>query len=216
MEPRNLERYKRRTIVLHWAHAVSFVLLVLTGAVMFVPGTGASGGFSTEVAHRAAAAVFVAGPVIYMILYPRAAWSFVKETFDWGKEDWGWFRAAPGYYFGGAEDRMPPQGHINTGQRMWQLVIIMTGIVFLVTGALMLFARSSLPLITYQWALFAHAVAFVAVLVMFLVHLYLGLFHPRTRGGFAGIIDGRVTPSYARDHYLKWYTEVTGSKNEEL
>jgi len=188
------------------------VLLILTGAVMFVPGTGTSGGFSIEVAHRAGAAIFVAGPVIYIILYPRAGWSFVRETFDWGKEDLVWFRAAPDYYFGGTEDRMPPQGHINTGQRMWQLVIIMTGIVFLVTGGMMLFARSSLPLATYQWTLFAHAIAFIIVLVMFLVHLYLGLFHPRTRGGLAGIIDGRVTSSYARDHYPKWYQEKTGLK----
>ena len=32
-----------------------------------------------------------------------------KETLTWGKNDFNWLQAAPLYYFGGAEEKMPPQ-----------------------------------------------------------------------------------------------------------
>ena len=146
MEARTVERFKKRTIWFHWIHTASFLLLLITGAILFFPGTGgpAAGG-ATRMIHHVAAVVFVAGALLYVPLNPKMALQFVKDTLNWGKDDFNWLKAAPDYYFGGPEDNMPPQSHINTGQRMWQTVILSTGVVFLVTGAIMWFGRGSVP-----------------------------------------------------------------------
>jgi len=175
---------------------------------MFLPGIGPSGGYFIGTVHRIAAVAFIAPPAIYAIYEPSSLLRFCRETFIWNKDDIKWFRAAPAYYFGGGKEGMPPQDKINTGQKMWQLVIFGTGIVFLITGAVMWFYKPSLALAIYQWILFTHGIAFIIVFVMFLVHLYMGLFHPMTRDSLRSMLDGKVSPSYAKSHYRKWYDRI--------
>ena len=215
MEKRTIERYNKRAILLHWVHVAAFVVLVLTGAAMFLPGVGPSGGYSTGIVHRVASVAFIASPVMYAIYQPGSILHFCKETFSWNKDDLKWFRAAPAYYFGGSEDNMPAQGRINTGQKMWQLVIFGTGMVFLITGAIMWFFKSALALDTYQWILFIHGIAFIIVFVMFLVHIYMGLLHPRMNESLRSMLDGKISPSYARSHYRKWYDRATDVQPDE-
>ena len=45
-EPRVVERFKKRTIWLHWIHTAAFLVLIVTGAILFFPGLGeaAAGG----------------------------------------------------------------------------------------------------------------------------------------------------------------------------
>lgn len=112
---------------------------------------------------------------------------------------------------GGTEEQMPPQGRLNTGQKIWQLVILGTGCVFLVTGATMWFFRSKIAIDVYLWLLFIHGIAFVVVSVMFLVHIYVAVLHPRMRGSLPSILDGKVSPSYAKRHYRKWYDKLVGN-----
>ena len=210
MENRTVERYRKRTVLFHWAHAASFAILLLTGTVMFLPGTGPSGGDSIAIVHRIAAVIFIAMPALYAFYEPKAAAGFIRETIFWGKEDLKWLIAAPDHYFGGPEDKMPPQARLNTGQKVWQLVIIGTGFVFLVTGAIMWLFKSRIAIDAYQWVLFVHGTAFVIVFVMFLVHFYMGVFHPGMRESLPSMLDGKISPSYAKRHYRKWYDKVRG------
>ena len=133
------------------------------------------------------------------------AFAFINGTFIWGIDDLRWFFAAPGYYFGGSSEKMPPQGHINAGQKLWQLVIIGTGMNFILTGTMLWFFRSSIELATYEWILVAHGIAFVVVTAMFLTHVYMGMLHPRMRESLPSMLDGKISEEYARGHYRKWY-----------
>jgi formate dehydrogenase subunit gamma len=212
VEDRTIERYKRRSVLLHWVHSASFVALILTGSVSFLPGTGPVGGGAIGILHRIAVVVFVAIPALHSVLEPRTALGFVKEAFAWGRDDLKWFLAAPGYYFGGPEEGMPAQGRVNAGQRLWELVILVTGLIFLGTGTILWFFRWSVPIYVYQWALFVHGVAFVIVLAMFVVHLYTGVLHPRFRESLRSMLDGKVSPSYAKRHYRKWYDGIVNGR----
>lgn len=213
MEARVVERFKMRTIWFHWIHTASFLVLIITGAILFVPGGGvlAEGG-ATRIIHRIAAVIFIAGPILYFLLNPRMALRFIKETLSWGKDDLGWLKAAPDYYFGGPEEKMPPQGHVNTGQKMWQLVILSTGVVFLATGVIMWFFRGNVSPGVFQWSVFTHALAFVAAFLMLLVHIYLSIIHPRMSESLRSMLDGKVSPTYAKHHYGKWYHEMSVEK----
>ena len=211
-EDRTIERYRKRTVLLHWVHSASFVVLIVTGGVLFLPGLGPVGGAAIGIVHRIAVVIFVAVPVLHALYEPRTALGFVKDALAWTKEDLKWFMAAPGYYFGGPEEKMPAQDRVNAGQKLWELVILVTGAVFLATGTILWFFRWSVTIPVYQWTLFVHGIAFVIVLVMFLVHLYLAVLHPRFRESLRSMLDGRVSPSYAKRHHRRWYDRITGNR----
>jgi formate dehydrogenase subunit gamma len=186
--------------------------LIVTGGVLFLPGLGPVGGGAIGIIHRIAVVIFVVVPVLHALYEPKTALGFVKDALAWTKDDLKWFLAAPGYYFGGPEEKMPAQDRVNAGQKLWELVILATGAVFLATGSVLWFFRWSVPIPVYQWTLFVHGIAFVIVLVMFLVHLYLAVLHPRFRESLRSMLDGRVSPSYAKRHYRRWYDRITGNR----
>jgi formate dehydrogenase subunit gamma len=210
---RTIQRFRKRSIALHWVHSAAFVTLVITGLLLYVPAFGvvAAGG-ATRLLHRIAAVLFGIAPLCYAITNPSSAWHFLRESFTWGSRDLGWVRAAPGYYFGGDETKMPPQPHINTGQKLWQLIVILSSVVFLITGALIWFFGPNLPAGVISWCVVVHDIAFIIVLIMFLVHVYLGSVHPRMTESFRSMLDGKVSAEYARSHYQRWYEEITGNQ----
>ena len=209
-EARIVERFKKRTIWFHWIHTAAFLVLLVTGAILFLPGLGApAAGGLTRSLHRIAAVVFIAAPLVYFIINPKMSWRFIKETFTWGKDDITWLRAAPDYYFGGDESKMIPQGHVNTGQKMWEFITLTTGILFVVSGLLMWFLKDTLSPGFFQWMVVVHDIAFVAAFLMLLVHIYLGVIHPRMTESLRSMWDGRISKKYARSHYSKWYDEIS-------
>lgn len=212
---RVVERFKKRTIWFHWIHTVSFLTLIVTGAILFFPGIGApAAGGLTRLIHRIAVLFFVGAPIIYFIFNPKMSLHFIKETLTWGKDDLGWMRAAPLYYFGVAEEKMPPQGHVNTGQKMWQFVVLGTGILFLISGFIMCFLKDIVSTTLFQWCIVIHDVAFVLAFLMLLVHVYLGIIHPRMTESFRSMVDGKISKKYASSHYGKWYQEISASKKK--
>jgi len=215
MEARTVERFKKRTIWFHWIHTTAFLLLIITGAILFFPGLGsAAAGGATRIIHHVAAVVFIGGAILYIPLNPKMALQFVKDTLKWGKGDVEWLKAAPDYYFGGAEEKMPPQEHINTGQKMWQAVVLSTGVVFLVTGAIMWFARGSVSEGVFQWCMVFHSLAFIVALAMLFVHIYLGALHPRMTESLRSMLNGKISITYAKHHYGKWYDKISEVKNK--
>ena len=211
---RVVELFMKPTIWFHWFHSAAFLTLVVTGAILFIPGLGgpAAGGL-TRLIHRIAVVFFVGAPIIYAVFYPRMSLHFIKETLSWGKGDIEWVMKAPDYYFGGAEEKMPPQGHINTGQKMWQLVVLGTGSLFLVSGLVMWFLKDILAPGFFQWCVIVHDVAFILAFLMLLVHVYLGIIHPTMTESLRSMWDGKISITYAKHHYGKWYDETsTGEK----
>jgi formate dehydrogenase subunit gamma len=212
-EARVVERFKKRTIWFHWIHTAAFLVLLVTGAILFLPGLGgpAAGGLTRSI-HRIAVIFFVGAPIVYFIINPKMTLHFIKETFTWGRNDLEWVSRAPDYYFGGDEEKMPPQGHVNTGQKMWQLIVLGTGILFLFSGFIMWFLKDSVPTGLFQWCVIVHDIAFLLAFLMLLVHVYLGIIHPRMTESLRSMWDGKISKKYARSHYGKWYEEVAKDK----
>jgi formate dehydrogenase subunit gamma len=204
-DQRNIVRYSRHSRTLHWMHTAAFVILLLTGLARMLHQAPSGGFHVVSIIHRVAAGMFVLLPLLYYFIWPQQVREFIKSLFQWNKTDIQWLKAAPPYYFGSSENKMPPQGWINPGQRAWELVIIITGIVFIITGIPLWFFEFSVPLAFYQWALSIHAVAFIVVTIFFLLHIYLGVFHPRFKESLRSMLDGRISAKYARAHYRKWF-----------
>ncbi len=216
MTHQEVEKYRKQIRVLHWIHSGAFVLLFLTGLVLFIPGLGflAQDGW-TRLIHRIGAAIFVVAPLIYIILDPKAVARGLKQAFDWGKEDIGWLQAAPRYYFLGDEKQMPPQGSMNTGQKMWWFMVIVFGVIFVLTGAVMWFAKTAAPSAVLQWMVFIHDISFIVTGAMFLLHIYLGVLHPLMTEAWGAMASGKISADYAKAHHGKWYEEITRGKVEK-
>jgi len=112
----------------------------------------------------------------------KATWHGVKEAFVWGTKDVGWMLAAPRYYFLSDEAAMPPQGHMNSGQKLWWLMVIVFGAVFLFTGVVMWAFKTTAPSSFLQWMVVLHDIAFITTGAMLLVHVYLSTIHPLMAG----------------------------------
>ena len=208
-----LPRYSKQVRILHWVTAVTWTVLFITGLFLFVPvfGGAARGGISTLL-HHIAAIVVVAWAVRFLLWHPKASMEGIKFAFKWGSADVKWAMAAVPYYFFGKEEKMPPQEHMNTGQKLWWLIVLGAGALMVLTGALMLFFKTLLPQDVFMWAATFHAVGMVALFTMALVHVYLSVFHPKMRGIFWSMVNGTVPAWYAESHHKKWYDELTKHK----
>lgn len=121
----------------------------------------------------------------------------------------GWLQAAPRYYFLGDETAMPPQGHMNTGQKLWWFLVLVFGIILVITGLIMWAFKTTAPAGLLQWTVFVHDVAFIITGSMFFVHIYLGVFHPLMTEAWYSMAQGKVSAEYAKSHHGKWYKEVS-------
>jgi formate dehydrogenase subunit gamma len=216
-----VERYRRETRILHWLIAISFSLLFLTGLVLFVPALGFLAQDSwTRVIHRIMAVVFVVAPLHYMLTNWKASWHGIKEAFTWGMDDIGWLLAAPRYYFLCDESRMPPQEHINTGQKMWWLMVLLCSLGFTGTGFVMWFLKPIVPDVFFQWMVVLHDLLFIATAPMFFVHVYLSCFHPlmgpASEGAWSSMARGKVSVHYAQSHHGKWYARVVARAGRKI
>ena len=216
MTHHEVEKYRKPIRILHWVHTGAFMLLFLTGLVLFIPQLGflAEDGW-TRLIHRIGAAIFVVAPLIYLPLNWKSSWKGIKEAFTWGSEDIGWLQAAPRYYFLGDESDMPPQGHMNTGQKMWWFIVIVFGVIFIITGLIMWAFKTIAPGALLQWMVFIHDVAFIVSGAMLFVHIYLSILHPMMTDAWGAITGGKISVEYAKSHHGKWYEEVSRSKEKK-
>jgi formate dehydrogenase subunit gamma len=211
--PQEVEKYRKPTRVLHWIHVSAFVILFLTGLVLFIPALGIIAQDSvTRVIHRIAAVIFVIIPLWSLLTNWTASWKSVAEAFTWGEEDIGWLKAAPRYYFLGDKRGMPPQGHMNSGQKMWWFLTIVFGVVFILTGLVMWFLKTVAPSALLQWMVFFHDIAFIVTGAMFFVHIYLGVIHPLMTESWGAMTGGKISVEYAKAHHSKWYDEVASKE----
>jgi len=207
-----VERYRKATRALHWVHAGAFVILFITGLLLFIPGISVAAQDSwTRLIHRIAVVVFIIAPLIYLPLNWKSSWKGIKEAFTWGNGDIGWLKAAPRYYFLNDDKGMPPQGHMNTGQKMWWFMVITFGVIFIITGAIMWFAKAAAPAAVLQWMVFVHDIAFIVTGAMLFVHIYLSVLHPLMTESWSSMTKGTVSADYAKSHHGKWYSKITNS-----
>ena len=213
MEERYVKRFSASERLAHWLHFLAFTVLLGTGGFLYMPAlqpfTVGTAGQAARLAHRVAAVVFIACPLIYLIGDPKGFFYSLREAFSWGAEDVQWLRLAWCYYTRGAKCAgIPPQGKYNAGQKLNVLTQIVAFILFTVTGLTMWFGHGVVSPALFRWAVIIHDLSVTAVLVLFLLHLYLVAIHPFTRESIMAMFEGVVTREYAQEHHARWYEEV--------
>jgi formate dehydrogenase subunit gamma len=209
--PEQIVKYQRSTRVLHWIHTGAFLLLFITGLIIFIPAFGpAAAGGATRIVHRVGAILFVAIPILRFLMGPSSSLSGVLKAFVWDSGDIGWLKAAPRYYFLGDEKAMPPQGEMNSGQKLWWLITVVAWVVFTITGGIMWFGKETLGPSALTTMVLLHDIMMSIVIPMIFVHLYLGIIHPLMTEAWNSMWHGTVSAEYAKQHHAKWYQEIKG------
>ena len=200
-------RYNLRERLTHWVAAGSYLYLLATGLAFWSPwmfwlAVVLGGGQISRMLHPWAGLIFT-GSVIYMY----GMWS---KQMRLEAVDRAWWKSLR-YYITNQDDKMPPAGRYNAGQKFLFWSFFVSGLVLLLTG-LVLWFTDSLPW-NLRWlryiAVILHPIAALVTIANFMIHIYMGVF--AERGAFGSVIRGDVSMEFAKRYHPGWYEEIIGS-----
>lgn len=208
---RPILRYTLRERIVHWIAALAYLYLLLTGLAFWSPKlfwiAGALGGGPVVRAWHPWAGLLFVGSVLWMLKEWRKDMRATPADRAWRREI--------KRYVENDDERLPPIGRFNIGQKQFFWIMLWAGVVLLLSGLVMWFTDYvpwSLRLLR-QASVLLHAIAFLFTAAAFIVHIYMGT--AVVRGGFSSIIRGEVSPAWARTHHALWLAEVSGDKPEQ-
>jgi formate dehydrogenase subunit gamma len=190
--------------------AIFFLLSLLTGFAIYSPwlfrwiAPAFGGGARTRALHPWFGLVFEIA-----FFFQFLNW-FVPMS--WTSPDTRWLKRIKRYATN--KDKLEPDevGFFNGGQKLYFWAILLSAVLFLITGLLMWFDN-----IVGRWIVavsyIIHDLAALLMLAGFIIHIYEGTAHQP--GTFHSMIDGTVTEKWAWTHHPAWYRAVTGQDPRE-
>jgi len=210
---RRIERFTPFERSAHWANAIAFVILAVSGLVMafgrffLLPVMGLTlFGWLTYVLktlHNFAGPVFAVSLVIVFFTFLRDEWP--------QRGDLKWLLKAGGVFSKSGQE--PPSNRFNAGEKVifWIGVLIL-GVIVVASGLVM---DKLIPNIVYtratmQAAHMIHSVSTVLMMCMFALHIYLGTIG--MRGAYTAMRTGYVDEHWAREHHEYWYDDIEAGR----
>jgi formate dehydrogenase subunit gamma len=202
-------RYTLRERLTHWLAAGSYIYLLLTGLAFWSPwcywiAVVLGGGQVSRMLHPWMGLVFTAS-----VIYMYGMWSGQMRFEAADREWWKSLR----YYVQNQDDKMPPAGRYNAGQKMLFWSFFYGALVLLLTG-LVLWFTDSIPW-NLRWlryiAVILHPIAALVTIGNFMIHIYMGVF--AERGAFGSVIRGDVSMAFAKRYHPGWYKEIVGESD---
>ncbi|HEY8606173.1 MAG TPA: formate dehydrogenase subunit gamma [Noviherbaspirillum sp.] len=204
---RLIERFTPAERFVHWAVAISFVLLAATGIIILfgkhflLPLLGHTLfswlGYACKNIHNFVGPLFTVSIIVFFVMY-------VRDNLP-AREDLGWLARLGGLVGG----KTPRAGRFNAGEKIWfwggltvlGLVVSASGFVLdmLVPG--LAYTRADM-----QVANIVHVVGTVLMMAGSIGHIYLGTVG--MEGAYQGMRHGYVDDTWAREHHDLWYEQV--------
>lgn len=190
----------------HWIAAISYIYCLLTGLAFWTPwlfwvAIALGGGQISRTLHPWMGLFFV-----YAVLRMYGYWAPQMHYTEVDRKWW----ASLGHYIQNEDDKMPPAGRYNAGQKGLFWSFFYAALVLLLTG-LVLWFPERIPW-SFRWlryvSVFLHPVAALFTIANFMVHIYMSVF--AERGAFGSVIRGDVTLEFAKRYHPGWYEEITG------
>jgi len=204
--PGRVLRYNFKERLTHWVAAGSYLYLLLTGLAFWSPwcfwiAALFGGAPVSRMLHPWAGLIFASCVVVMYVMW--AAHMHLDQ------KDKEWF-AQVGYYVQNEDEKMPPAGRYNAGQKslFWGFVVCM---VLLVLSGLVLWFPENIP---WSWrylrytAVLVHASSALLTIGLFLLHVYMGVF--AERGALDSMVYGDVSMNFIKRYHPGWYKELTG------
>jgi len=195
----------------HWNHAITFLILLITGGALVVRGL--AGVLDRDILvmfgriHRVAAIPFTLLTIPLLVIMARkTAGKWFRDSFRFDKDDVG-FLAGFAKEFFGLHVELPPQGKFNGGEKINSILQILGWPVMVITGWMMVF-KTELPQDLMAWVIPIHSLTALVLGCAVLGHIYLATVHPGSKPGVTGMFSGWVPAKWAKAHYRKWYDQL--------
>ncbi len=199
-----LQRHDVNQRLNHWAVAIAFVLLALSGLALFHPAfffltSLFGGGTWARILHP-----FI-GVVMFASFLGMAARFRDDNRITDADREWGKHIAD---FLAKRTTGLPEAGKYNYPQKLlfWTLMTVIP--VLLVSGFIIWqpWFAPAFPIGLVRLAVLVHALAaFVAILAI-LAHVYAAIWTP---GSLRSMTRGTVTAAWARHHHPAWYKAIT-------
>jgi len=203
-------RYSTWTRVNHWIIAISFVLLTLSGLALFYPVffglTALFGGPEpTRIAHP-----YIG--VFMCLFFAIQAVRFFGDNLI-RKHDVQWVRQI-GDVLSNRDERLPPVGKNNAGQKLVYWLFLATVPVLLVTGVVLWrpWIASDMPVWALRWAATIHAYAAFIAIITLIIHIYSAIW---VKGSVRAMTQGRVSHAWAKHHHGLWYQDIMRNRKTD-
>jgi formate dehydrogenase subunit gamma len=203
--PQLITRYTHAERLTHWAVAVAYVALFLSGLALFHPffywmSALFGGGALMRVLHP-----FVG--VAFAILFYAYALRLVADN-RVTASDKRWLHGMFGY-MNKKGDEVPVEGKYNAGQKLmyWSMIVVIAAL--LVTGILIWrpYFAPKIPVDLRRLSGVIHAIMAFIMFVGIGIHIYAAYW---TKGSIRAMTRGTVTRKWARFHHPGWYAKVAG------
>jgi formate dehydrogenase subunit gamma len=199
-------RYTLSERVHHWLAALAYIYCLITGLALWSPymfwlADLVGGGPTARFWHPWFGVAFTLS-----VGWMYKMWRGDLATTD---ADRRWWKAI-NYYVENDDEKLPPVGRFNFGQKIFFWLMFFGVILLLISGLGLWFVESipwSLRWLRYL-AVTVHVVAALATIGAFIIHIYMSVFmEPES---FQAMIHGRVPGAWARTYHRLWYDQVTG------
>jgi len=203
-----IRRYSLDERVHHWLSALTYIYCLITGLAFWSPymywlATLVGGGPTARFWHPWMGVGFTIS-MLWMYKLWRRDMQITEPDRRWAK--------AMKYYIENEDEKLPPEGRFNYGQKLF-FWLMFYGVILLFISGLGLWFVESIPW-SLRWlrytAVTVHVVAALATIAGFIIHVYMGT--AMVRGGFTSIIRGEVTATWAKTHHRLWYEQVMRDK----
>lgn len=209
---RTIERFTPFERSAHWANAIAFSILGISGLLMafgkffLLPVMGLSlyGGLSYVLKnlHNFAGPVFAVSLVVVII-------TFVRDEFP-QSGDLRWMLRLGGVF--GKSGELPAH-RFNAGEKVvFWIGAFVLGLIVVGSGLMM---DKLIPSVVYergtmQVAHMVHAVAAILMLCILALHIYLGTIG--YRGAYTAMRRGYVDEAWASEHHAYWYEDIKAGR----
>lgn len=187
-------RFDTASRALHWSHALIFILLLTTGAWIFLTPESLLGNPLIKMLHFYASLPFILLPFIIYLSSSTSNHNEIKELMSWTKDELEWFTGF---------NKTHVKGKFNPGQKVNFLatVLLIAGLSFSGFAVWMksMFSRSFVELNFMVHDFFA-----ILSVLLLTGHVVVALYY---RESLRGIIYGEVNAEYAEEHYPDWFRQ---------
>lgn len=204
---KGVERYNFSERANHWMVAILFILAALSGLSLFHPALFwlsnlFGGGPWTRILHP----YIGIGMFLFFLVLALRFWKYNFINAD----DRQWLKQMDDV-MANRDDKLPPVGRYNAGQKLLFWVMILCMLTLLITGVLFWQAwfGEVFPIGLQRLAALLHAFAAWVLIAGIMVHVYAAFW---IKGTMGAMLSGWVSRAWARHHHPKWYRELTGDK----
>jgi formate dehydrogenase subunit gamma len=202
---RKLVRFNNWERLVHWATAISFLLLALTGLIIFfgkkilMPWMGH--GLFSAIAYLSKYIHNFVGP-LFIVCSVFLFLTFLHRNF-FNHQDRQWLRQAGGLL----THQHVKAGFFNAGEKAWfWLGVTLLGLVMSISGLVLDFVNMGQTRYVLQVANYFHIAGATFYIIAAMGHIYIGTLG--TPGAYHAMRYGTVDEEWARQHHEAWYDEV--------